>query len=76
MNKIQLSQDWRATKGNSLLLTTKSQEVCGSLEGWKAESNLELLSVLEPETPRIGIQHPNHYTIIAPYQRTINIKLT
>ena len=48
----------------SLLFTTKFPEIPGThfidLEGWKAESTLELPTGFEHGTPGLGIQRLNH----------------
>ena len=37
--------------------------IWSTLEGWKAQSTLKPPSGLEPETPELGIQCPNHQPI-------------
>ena len=51
-------------RGDSLLFTTKLQKflvlILSTLEGWKADSTLELPSGFEYGTPGLGIQRLNH----------------
>ena len=66
MDGLQLPQGYRATSRRKFTFYLLSSQkflalILPTLEGWKAESTLELASGFEHGTPGLGIQHLNHY---------------
>ena len=64
IDEVQLPQGYSHFKEAVYFLPLSSQKflvlILSTLEGWKAESNLEPPSGFEHGTPGFGIQHLNH----------------